>query len=262
MQYEERKEEDMSNDITLTAIVIAKNEEKRIATCLDSIAFADEIILIDNGSDDSTVAIAKKYHARVIEELSHNFSTLRNRGKEEAKGMWILYIDADEVVTEALREEILNVIKDQRVKINAYYIKRCNYYLGHKWPVGDKMQRLFRKESLVAWQGKLHETAVIKGAIGILHESLVHDTHRTLEEMVEKTNEWSEVEAKLRYDAHHPPVVWWRFFRVMWTGFSHSFFREGGWRAGTVGWIESIYQGFSMFLTYAKLWEMQEKKSS
>jgi len=77
--------------------------------------------------------------------------------------------------------------------------------------------------------------------------------------MVAKTNEWSVVEARLRLDAHHPPVVWWRLVRVMITGFWESFVRNGGWRAGTVGFIESIYQGYSMFITYAKLWEMQVK---
>ncbi|MCX6791872.1 MAG: hypothetical protein NT149_02440, partial [Candidatus Gottesmanbacteria bacterium] len=74
-------------------------------------------------------------------------------------------------------------------------------------------------------------------------------------------NEWSRLEANLRLDAHHPPVVWWRLLRVMTTGFSSSFFAQGGWRAGTMGWIESIYQGFSMFITYAKLWEVQQKQN-
>jgi hypothetical protein len=79
--------------------------------------------------------------------------------------------------------------------------------------------------------------------------------------MVTKTNEWSLEEAKLRFDAGHPPVVGWRLIRVMITGFWRSFISQGGWKAGTVGWIESIYQGFSMFITYAKLWELQQKKS-
>jgi hypothetical protein len=76
--------------------------------------------------------------------------------------------------------------------------------------------------------------------------------------MVDKTNDWSIIEAKLRYDAFHPPVVWWRFLRVAYTGFADSFLTKGGWKAGLYGWIESIYQGYSMIITYAKLWEMQQ----
>lgn len=271
----------MNEKQTLTGIVIAKNEEKRIGACLQSLTFCDELVVIDNDSTDDTARIAKKHGATLIQQSSSDFSTLRNCGKDRAKGTWILYVDADETVTEELKKEIVERLRiansELKKKNNAqsdmgnqqinqsivgYYIPRTNYYLGHKWPVRDKMQRLFLKKALIRWEGALHETARIEGKMGDLKEPLIHDTHRNLEEMVAKTNEWSAVEAKLRFDAHHPNIVWWRLLRVMWTGFSRSFFHEGGWRMGTVGWIESIYQGFSMFLTYAKLWEMQEKKKS
>ena len=87
------------------------------------------------------------------------------------------------------------------------------------------------------------------------------DMDELLEEMLDKTNDWSDIEAQLRLDTHHPPVVWWRLLRVMFTGFTRSYIDQRGWRAGTVGWIESIYQAFSMFITYARLWEMQNKTS-
>ena len=274
--------------IQLSAIVIAKNEEPRIAKCLESLGFCDEIIVIDNGSTDKTIEIAKRYKALTIHVKETDFSSLRNIGKDKAKGSWILYVDADEVVTEKLKEEIRIVTsfavpagrtppkalpterrQELRVKnkkespsISAYYIKRCNYYLGYKWPVQDKIQRLFFKDALIRWEGKLHETAMIDGEMGVLTNPLIHNTHRTLEEMVVKTNEWSQFEAQLRFKAHHPKIVWWRLIRIMMTGFFQSCIKEGGWRMGTVGWIESIYQAFSMFIAYAKLWEMQKKKVS
>jgi len=265
-----------NNIIKLSAVVIAKNEEVRIATCLKSLLFCDEIIVVDNGSTDKTKEIAKEYNASVIRVLESNFSQLRNRGKQEAKGTWILYVDADEVISEKLRKEIIEIIGQETMsrgqlsddhchmslKYNGYFILRQNYYLEQKWPIMDRMQRLFLKDALIRWEGILHETAIVDGSMGVLHEPLIHHTHRTLEEMVEKTNEWSGFEARLRYDTHHPKIVWWRLLRVMWTGFFKSFVQDGGWRAGTVGWIESIYQGYSMFITYAKLWEMQEKKVS
>jgi len=263
------------NTMLLTAVIIVKNEEARIEKCMASLAFADEILVIDNGSTDNTETLAKKKGARVIKEEGNDFSRLRNKGLKEAKGEWILYIDADEVVTEELKKEIIQIIRQKTMNMRqqtsiadcpmshefyAYFLRRRNFYLGTEWPKQDMMQRLFKRSFLISWHGKVHETADVKGEMGILKHPLIHVTHRTLEEMVAKTNEWSVIEAKLRFDMHHPSVVGWRLIRVMITGFFRSFIKEDGWKAGTVGWIESIFQSFSMFITYAKLWEMQQKR--
>jgi len=130
---------------------------------------------------------------------------------------------------------------------------------NHEWTAIEKLERLFKKDALKSWKGQLHESPEIQGEAGELDGFLLHYTHRDLASMLTKTNEWSAIEAKLRYDTFHPQMEWWRFFRVMWTGFSNSYIQQGGWKVGTAGLIESVYQGFSMFVTYAKLWEMQEK---
>lgn len=245
----------------ISAVVLARNEAERIGDCITSLNFAQEKIVIDNGSTDDTIKIAEKNGA-VVYKATGDFSKLRNLGLAKAKFDWILYIDADERITPKLETEILSTVKsfDPEKSPKGYFIRRRNYYLGREWPYQDKLERFFWKKSLTGWSGPLHETAKVNGEIGVLNELLIHYSHRTLTEMVSKTNEWSEVEARLRFGAGHPPVVWWRFLRVMFTGFWNSFIHEGGWRAGTVGWIESIYQSFSMFITYAKLWEMQQKK--
>ncbi len=245
----------------VTAVVIAKNEEPRITECLKRLAWTDERIVIDNGSTDRTITLAKRQRARVVRIKERNFSLLRNRGKREAHSSWILYVDADEWVTDDLQEEILKTVSNYKPGAPiAYYIQRKNYYLGALWPTKDKMQRLFLKSALCGWKGIVHETAEVVGETGVLKEPLVHRTHRTLEEMVAKTNEWSQMEAELRFASGHPPVVWWRLIRVIMTGFYRSFIGEDGWKAGTIGWIESIYQAFSMFITYAKLWELQKAR--
>ncbi|KKS90417.1 MAG: Glycosyl transferase family 2 [Microgenomates group bacterium GW2011_GWC1_43_11] len=248
-----------NKSILLSAVVITKNEETRIAKCLESLGFCDEIIVVDNGSTDKTTDIAKRYNTSIERFTETDFSALRNFGKDKSKGIWILYVDADEIITKDLEKEIFQTIDPhpQSDNVNGYYLRRQNYYLGYKWPVQDKMQRLFVKDKLIRWKGKLHETAIIDGKMGVLTNPLIHNTHRTLEEMVAKTNEWSDFEAQLRFNAHHANIAWWRLIRVMMTGFFQSFMREGGWRMGTVGWIESLYQAFSMFITYAKLWELQ-----
>lgn len=244
----------------LSAIIIARNEQARIARCLLSLSWADEIVVVDNGSTDNTRKIAKDHGAIVVPAGDiRDFAKLHNLGKEKAQGEWLLYVDVDEIVSDELAKEIKEAVSSQQSAISGYEIRRKNYYLGYPWPGDEYILRFMRKDALREWYGKLHETARVNGAIGRLTGPMLHDTHRTLEEMVAKTNEWSQAEAILRFRAGHPPVVWWRFIRVMLTAFLDSFIRQGGWRAGVVGWIESIYQAFSIFITYAKLWEMQQE---
>lgn len=262
MHYLVDGENNMNQKNLLSAVVIAKNEAMRISTCVDALSFCDEILVADNGSTDETAKVARAHGATVITFSADNFSTLRNAAAKRVKGEWILYIDADEVIGESLASAIGSVVDSWKPdKPSSYLLHRVNYYLGHRWPEGEDMLRLFRKAALIAWKGELHETAVTNGEIGVLPGELIHDTHRTLEEMVTKTNEWSDTEAVLRLKAHHPRISWWRLLRVTITGFTNSFIGKGGWKAGTVGWVESIYQGFSLFITYAKLWELQNKES-
>ncbi len=242
----------------ISAIIIARNEANRIEDCLKSLSFVEEIVLVDNGSEDETLNIAKKYHAEIVEAQGLDFSYLRNIGREKAKGTWLLYIDADERISLELQKEILSLV-NKKTPFQAYNLLRQNYFLGKKWPKTENMVRLMKKNVLIGWQGALHETPIINGKIGFLQNLMLHYTHRSLKEMIEKTNEWSEIEATLRYQNNHPQMTWWRFMRVIISSFYQTFVINEGWKAGTVGLIESIYQAYSMFITYAKLWEKQNK---
>lgn len=256
--------------MSITAIIIAKNEEERIEKCLKSLSFCDEIVVVDNGSEDKTSDIAKNLpagrqdnKAKIVEADSRDFSKLRNLGLQKAKGDWVLYVDADEIADSALAENIKSQIitNFKLTNIAAFKIKRKNFYLGNnEWPGAEHLERLFDRKKLKGWKGELHESPIIEGEIGELDGFLLHYTHRNLSEMVKKTIEWSKVEAELRYKAHHPKMSLWRFPRVMISEFFNWYITKGGWRAGTVGLIESMYQSFSIFITYARLWEMQNKK--
>lgn len=244
----------------ISAIIIAKNEEKMIEECLTSLDFCDEILVVDTGSTDKTVAIAKKKKAIVYTTDTKNFSEMRNLGLKKATNPWILYIDADERVSLELKNEIKRVVKESTENV-AYKVKRKNFYLGnHEWPVIEKLERLFKKTALKEWYGELHESPKVNGPIGELDGFLLHYTHRNLTQMVEKTIIWSDIEANLRYKAGHPNMTWWRFPRVMGSAFVDSYIRQRGWQVGTAGLIESMYQSFSMFITYAKLWEKKQSK--
>lgn len=248
----------------LSAIIIAKNAENDVADAISSVTFADEIIVIDSGSQDRTVALAEKLGAKVFLHESSNFSELRNYGLKKAKGEWILYIDSDERATGELVVSIkYQVLRGNDNQFSTFRIKRKNFYLGNnEWPHIEKMERLFRRDKLKSWRGELHETPIFDGEIGELNGFLLHYTHRDLSSMLKKTIQWSSIEAELRLREDHPKMTWWRFLRVATTAFFDSYIKQSGWKAGTAGLIESIYQSFSMFITYAKLWELQQKIKS
>jgi len=247
----------------ISVIIIAKNEGEMIKECLESVKWAEEIILVDTGSTDKTLDIAQKYEVKIISCPTNKpeFAKWRNIGLAAAKGEWLLYVDADERVTPELKRELQEVMAEP--KYTAYQIPRRNFYLGKEmhyggaWP--GHVKRLFLKEKLIRWERELHEDPVFGGEMGTLKSPLLHFTHRDLASMVEKTLEWSKIEARLLYEANHPPVTWWRILRIMLTEFWYRGIKLQGLRDGAIGWIEVIFQMFSRFITYARLWELQQK---
>lgn len=252
----------MSN---LSAVIIAKDEEKKIKDCLESIAWVDEIILVDTGSTDKTIKIAEKYGASVIGHKGGSYSDWRNKGLKEAGGDWILYVDADERVTPELRNEISQLTNQPIDQYKAYAIPRKNIILGREmkyggwWP--DYVKRLYVRRNLVKWTGELHEEPIYKGKMGHLASPFIHIKHDKLSEMVEKTNKWSEVEAKLMFEAKHPPMNVLRFVSVMIREFWLRMVRHRAFLDGVEGIIYALYQVYSRFISYAKLWEMQLNNS-
>ncbi len=117
---------------TITGIILTKNEEHMISDCLASLEFCDEIIIIDSGSTDKTVSLARAKNVQVYEDLSSDFSHKRNVGREKAAGEWLLYVDADERVSGELVESIkYHVASNEKSEISAYTLKRKNFYLGN-----------------------------------------------------------------------------------------------------------------------------------
>lgn len=242
----------------ISAVVLAYNSEELIKDCLESVKFCDEIVLVDAGSKDRTLEIAKKFATKVIHSDPGDYSHSRNLGLRGATGEWILYIDTDERISPVLCKNIKKTIRNS--DFAAFKLKRKNFYFGnHEWPYIEKLERLFKKSTLKGWYGKIHESPIIEGKVGILDGYLLHYTHRNLSSMVDKTIEWSKIEAELRFKANHPKMAWWRFPRVMASAFFDSYVKQQGYKAGAIGLVESLYQSFSIFITYARLWEMQKK---
>jgi len=258
---------DMKNEIRLSFVVIAKDEEVMIGDCLKSIEWADEVLVIDHGSVDKTVEIAKKCGARVVSlprEEKFNYARPRNEGLKEVKGEWIFYVDADERVTGNLRKELLQIANSQSTMDYSWYaVPRLNVILGKEmkhggwWP--DYVKRLYRKSALKKWRGDLHEEPEVVGEMGKLKNPLRHEKHEDLHGMLEKTNKWSEIEGDLMYKAGHPKMNVPRFVTAMWREFWYRMVRKMAFLDGKEGIIMALYQVYSRFISYAKLWEMQMK---
>lgn len=219
-------------------------DKELFAKCLDSVSFADEIIKIE------------------ADGLKGSFSDFRNLGAKKANNEWLFYVDTDELVTPELKEVVSKAITSD--KYSAYAIPRRNIVLGREmkhcglWP--DYVLRLIKKDKLIAWEGELHEQPKIVGEIDHLKEPLIHKKHDDLSGMVEKTNRWSEVEAKLMFDAHHPKMNFVRFCSAGIREFWLRMIVQTAFMDGVEGTIYGLYQVYSRLISYSKLWEMQLKE--
>lgn len=230
---------------TISAIVLmgGKIDESLFKKCLDSISWCNEVIKVETG------------------KIPGSFSEWRNEGAKKASGEWLLYVDTDEEVTQDLKNEIEFIINNLQITNSAYAMPRKNTLLGHTvhwggwWP--DFVLRLIRKDKLKGWFGELHEQPLIDGEVGHLKEPLLHNSHRNLHDMVEKTNKWSEIEAKLLFESNHPKMNFVRFCSAGFREFWYRGIKKLGFLDGKVGVIEIIYQVYSRLITYSKLWELQ-----
>lgn len=217
--------------------------------CLNSVSWCDETIEIKTA------------------ELKGNFSDWRNEGFKKSKGDWILYVDTDEEVAPELSNEIQEITNHKlQITNSAYAIPRRNFIFGKEFKYGgqypDYQKRLFLKKNFKKWTGDLHEEPEFIGKLGTLKNPLVHHKDITISQMVEKTNKWSELEAKLMFDANHPPMNFFRFFSAGLREFWLRMVVQLGFLDGSEGIIYSLYQVYSRLISYSKLWEMQLKNNN
>ncbi len=254
----------------LSIIILAGNEEQMIVDCLKSCNWVSEIILVAANSTDNTVNLARKtvksiQIVKTKDQYNKNFSKWRNLGYQNVTKDWLLYIDADERITPELKKEIIKKINIKNNPISHYAIPRANYYLGKRVKYGgsypDYVKRLYYRDYFEGYKGVLHEEPIVKGPLEHLKSDLIHYTHRDLTSMVNKTLVWTDMEAQALFQNNHPPVVWWRFIRMMLTKSWERLIVQKMWRDGTVGWISVLFETFDTFLIYARLWEIQQKQN-
>lgn len=246
-----------TNNITI--VIITYNEALHIGECLQSAKYlSNDILVVDTESTDTTKSIV---HHEKIDLVSFPYrqyvEPARNFAISQAKGPWVLILDADERITPELAKEINNTVVTQS-DITHYRIPRKNIFgktwltHGGWWP--DTQIRLIKKISFRKWPEQIHATPVIVGKQKVLNHPLIHLFHGDIEQMVKKTILFENIESDLLYQAHRQVSII-TFFRKFLGELYRRLIRQLGFLDGKIGIIESIYQAFSKTITYLFLYE-------
>jgi len=246
--------------IKLSVVIITRNEEKNIKDCLETLKWCDEVIVVDDKSEDKTSQIAKEMGAKVFTcLLNDDFAAQRNFGLKKARNKWVLFVDADERVTSKLASEIRQTIKER--KFLGFYLRRQDSIwekqLNHGETANVRLLRLGQKEA-GEWQRRVHETWEIKGRVGELKEPLLHYPHPTITEFLNQINFHSTLHAKALYEAG----VKSSFFRIIANPlgkFFQNYLGRLGFLDGMPGIIVALMMSFHSFLARAKLYMLYKK---
>jgi len=247
----------------ISAIVLTKNEEKNIKECLESLKWCDEVIVVDDCSEDKTVKISRKMGVKVfVHPLNNNFAQQRNFGLQQAQADWVLFVDADERISTTLRVEIQKDIRTSgHQDIKGFYLKRIDFVFG-KWLKHGETERIkllrLAKKDAGRWKGTVHEVWKIEGKTSELKNPVLHYPHPTVSGFLEKINQYSTLRAKELYCAGKKT----NFFEIIVypTGkFLKNFLWNLGFLDGLPGFLHAVFMSFHSFLVRGKLWLMTHK---
>lgn len=254
--------------MTLSAITQIAPEDNldTFENLLKSISFADNITVyaMEMKEDRGLLQLAKNYNLNLIfiaRPASRVVEEIRAQQVRDAKGDWVLIMDFDEVITPQLQGEIVAIIKSPSPS-PAYKLPRLNFSLGYPLKYGgwgtDYVVRLFRKADFLDWPTDIHSTPTLRGELGQLRNHMEHHKDQSLEYIVNKTDRYTDKEAEQYYDGEMAPVTSLTLLRKLKMEMVRRGIFKAGLLDGKIGLIQSIYQGFSVFMSYAKLFEMQQ----
>ena len=246
----------------ISAIIITKNEEANITDCLNSISWVDEIILVDAESTDKTVELARTLTSKIFIREWEGFVKQKEFALNQTSNEWILNIDADERVSTLLKDEIINLNKND---VDGYYLRRENYFLKkHIKSCGwdnDYQLRLVRKSKTHFTNRLVHEGAVVEGKTERLKNRLVHYTFASVEKTISKINHYSSLRAEELFREKKKV----RGFTIISHGiaaFFRFFIALRGYKDGVHGLIISLFNSITTFLVYIKVWELQTEEKA
>ncbi|MBN2301631.1 MAG: glycosyltransferase family 2 protein [Lentisphaerae bacterium] len=246
----------------ISACITAGNEENNIRRCLESVKWVDEIVVVDSFSTDRTVAICKEYTDLVYQHKWLGYIGQKNLIKDFASGPWILFIDADEEVSDQLRDEILGEFESGSNKNYAgYEFPRLVRYLGRWITHGDwypdAKLRLFRKALGTCGGQEPHDRTTVNGAVKRLSGNLYHYTYTGISDQLSTINKFSSITAESLDNEHASFKIFNLIFRP-WFKFIRCYFLKRGFLDGLPGLIIAVTTAYGVFAKYAKLWERQK----
>lgn len=248
----------------LTALIPTGNEIHNIDAVIDSVAFADEILVVDSYSTDGTYERALEKSTRVLRRAFDYFSAQKNWAIPQAQHEWILLLDADERVTSELKSEIQNILKNPDPNIVAYWIGRTNHFMGkrvrHSGWKNDKVIRLFKRDFCSYNNKKVHEEIIAEGEIGYLKQKLYHNTYKSFDAYVEKMNRYAWLQAQ-DYDNKTKLITPYHIVIKPFWGFFKHYIVQGGFRDGFVGFTIGYMQAYVVFMRYVKLWLLRKGRT-
>jgi glycosyltransferase involved in cell wall biosynthesis len=244
----------------ITAYVLTRNEARQIRETLESIEWADEIIVVDSFSDDGTVEIAQEYGARVISSKFCGFGALRNLAVDAASHDWILSIDADERCTPELAVEIRRELGAPR--FDAYHVPRWSHFLGRLmrhsgWYPDYRQPQLFNRNRMRYREDLVHEGFELKGRLGYLKQHVIQYPWPSLEVATGKLQRYSTLVSQ-RYDRKDRKASLTKMILRPMAMFCKVYLLKQGFRDGLHGFILACLYAQYTFLKYAKLWELRQ----
>ena len=248
--------------MNLSIVLITYNEAERLPACLASVAFADEVVVVDNGSTDGTVELARSLGARVLQTPDWpGFGSQKNRAVDLAQGRWVFSIDADEQVTPELREAILAVVQSQSDDgVAAYSVSRlssyCGQYMRHSGWYPDRIVRLFQRGSARFSDDLVHESLQAKGAVGVLQGELLHQSFANFDVVLDKVNRYSSASAKALAARGKRGSVVKAVLHGFWA-FVRTYIFKRGFLDGQLGLALAISNAEGTYYRYLKLWLAQ-----
>jgi glycosyltransferase involved in cell wall biosynthesis len=245
----------------LSVTIITLNEADHIGAAIDSASWADEVIVVDAGSSDGTVDIARARGVTVATRAWTGYVDQKNYAAGLARNDWIFSLDADERITPQLRDEIRALLA-AAPPASGYRVPRVTFHLG-RWMrttdfYPDFQTRLYDRRA-ARWRGRyVHESVTVDGAAGVLKSELQHYSYRDLRDHLDRINAYSTLAARQMHEAGrragpidllvHPPAA-----------FLRNYVLRRGFLDGTAGLTLSAVNAYSVFLKFAKLWELQQK---
>ena len=246
------------SEVRVVAVVLAHNEERHLGECLDSLAWADERLVLDDFSTDRTAEIATARRARLVQHKLANFAAQRNRALAIAGAEWVLFVDADERVTPALAAEVRQVIgyTDDRAR-NGWWIPRHNYMVGHRMRGGgwypDPQLRLLRAGKARYDPARpVHEVVILEGEAGTLDNPLIHYNYDTVAQFREKMGRYTRYEAQI-LDEQGVRLRPWTLPSMPLREFWRRFVVLRGYRDHVYGLLFCGLMGWYTFVTYRRL---------